>query len=68
MTKAERDTMTSLITEMADNISKSKYLIYNPIIIKYRLKINPVASKGGCGILGLLLGLQRVDGRRIFRI
>jgi hypothetical protein len=57
MTKAERDTMTSLITEMADNISKSKYLIYNQIIIKYRLKVNPVASKGGGGILGLLLGL-----------
>ena len=57
MTKAERDTMTSLITEMADNISKSKYLNYNPIIIKYRLKINPVASKGGGGILCLLLGI-----------
>jgi hypothetical protein len=68
MTKAERDTMTSLITEMADNISKSKYLIYNPIIIKYRLKVNPVASKGGCGILSIFLGLQRVDGRRIYRI
>ena len=29
MTKAEKDTLNALVTEMAENISKSKYLIKN---------------------------------------
>ena len=61
MTRAERDTISTLITEMADNISKSKSIV---ILMKiYRLKVNPVASKGGCGIPSDLPSLQGVFRR-----